>query len=541
MKSPPRPKKSHAPTSKASRDLAALDHFIQALGGARDLDDLLSRALDAILELTKASAARVWLVNHETYSLEFRLHRGLFPEIFSQPSSIEFDSSPMGHAAETRQTIHLSKLNALPKLRAKGFIEFSSVPVLAVDRAIAVLDIAARHRGELSVRKLKTVERMGRVLALGIEKAQSVARAETREQDLRRLWQAGLELTDSAEYAHVLRTIVDRARELVGGEASALCLWDESQRWWVVQGTSGANDAFEVSVNRIESQTGATPVECPVIRFKYRQAHLDVPVMHENKIIGCLCIANQHARDFSAHERELLASIAAQAAHAIETAHQLETAGTRATTAERGRLAREMHDTLAQMLGFVNIKTQAAREFLAQGQTEQAKVQLDQLSKLAQELYADTRELILGLHSETGPERGLVPALEEYTRQFDELSGIQTTLSVDGFAELTLAPATEVQLIRVVQEALSNVRKHAHANRANVRFERHDNSGRVEISDDGQGFDPANYARGQFPQFGLTSMRERVESLGGTLKIESAAARGTKIQIEFPLVYRGED
>jgi signal transduction histidine kinase len=263
--------------------------------------------------------------------------------------------------------------------------------------------------------------------------------------------------------------------------------------------------------------------------------------MHDGRVVGCLCIANQHARDFSAQEHELLAGIAAQAAHAIETARQIETAGTRATTAERGRLAREMHDTLAQMLGFVNIKTQAAREFLAQGQYDQAKTQLDQLSKLAQELYADTRELILGLHSETGPERGLVPALEEYTRQFDELSGIHTTFNANDLAELTLAPATEVQLIRVVQEALSNVRKHAHANRASVHFERNGDSARVEIVDDGQGFDPSSPSRGQFPKFGLTSMRERVESLGGTFTLESAAARGTKVQIEFPLVYRGEN
>jgi len=540
MKIPSRAKKSHPPTSTASRNLAALDRFSQTLSEGGALDDLLSRALDAILEQTHAAAARVWLIDSEKNLLQFHLHRGLFPEIFSQPSTFEFDSSPTARAAQTLQTIHLKNLGALPALQAKGFVEFVSVPLVASNQAIAVLDIAARHRHELNAPTLKLIESMGRILAIGIEKTQWVTRAESREADLRRLWEAGLDVTDSQEYAHVLRTIVDRARELIGGEASALCLWDENKRWWVVQGTSGSSDAFEVSVKRIESQSGSKPVECPVIRFKYRQAHLDVPVMHEGRVVGCLCIASQHARDFSSQEHELLAGIAAQAARAIETSRQIETAGTRATTAERSRLAREMHDTLAQMLGFVNIKTQAAREFLAQGQYDQAKIQLDQLSKLAQELYADTRELILGLHSETGPERGLVPALEEYTRQFDELSGIQTTFHADGFAELTLTPATEVQLLRVVQEALSNVRKHARADRASVRFERNGDFARVEIADDGQGFDPGNLARGQFPQFGLTSMRERVESLSGQFRVESAEGHGTKIQIEFPLVYRGE-
>lgn len=386
----------------------------------------------------------------------------------------------------------------------------------------------------------KLVEGIERVLSVAVEKTQLVARAESHEADLRRLWQAGLDVTDSQEYAGVLRTIVDRARELIGGEASALCLWDESKHWWVVQGTSGASDAFEVSVKRIESDAGSQPVECPVIRFKYRQTHLDVPVMHAGRVLGCLCVANQQTRDFSAHERELLVSIAAQAAHAIETARQIDTAGARATNAERERLAREMHDTLAQMLGFVNIKTQAAREFLAQGDYEQAKTQLDQLSKLAQELYADTRELILGLHSETGPDRGLVPALEEYAKRFEELSGIPISFYADGFAEIRLVPAVEIQLIRIVQEALSNVRKHAHAQRAQVSFARRGETARVEIADDGQGFDPSHLARGQFPQFGLTSMRERVQAMGGTIGIDSTIGRGTKIWIDFPLVFRGE-
>ncbi len=538
-------KRSHAQPRKNrvithSHGLKGLDRFVQALGGTRSLDDLLARALDAILEQTHGAAARIWLVDNANRTLEFRLHRGLFPEAFSTASSINFGAGPAGRAVESNQLVHLTSLDSLPDLRDKGFVELASIPLRASDRNIAVLDIAARHRGELDSQTLKWIETMGRVLALAIEKAQWVTRAEVRESDLRRLWQAGLEVSDAQEYTQVLRTIVDRAAELMGGEASALCLWDEQKRWWVVQGTSGATDAFEVGVKRIETNANSKPVECPVIRFKYRQAHLDVPVLHDGQVVGCLCVANQRPRDFSPHERELLTGIAAQAARAIDASRRLESAGTRATTLERERLAREMHDTLAQLLGFVSTKSKAAHELLSLGQIDLARTQLDQLSKLTQELYADTRELILGLHSETGPERGLVLALAEYTKQFSEFSGIETSLAMDGFQEIQLAPTVEVQLIRVVQEALSNVRKHAHAHSARVNFEFHGDAARVEIADDGAGFDPSNIARAEFPRFGLTSMRERVEAIGGTFTIESAMGRGTKVQIEFPLVYRGE-
>ena len=386
----------------------------------------------------------------------------------------------------------------------------------------------AAELGPLNTPPQKFIATIERILTL----------AETRESDLRRLWQAGLDVADAPEYAQVLRTIVDRARELIGGEASALCVWDDQKHWWVVQGTSGASDAFEVGVKRIEPRAGEKPVDCPVIRFKYREAHLDVPVMHENKIVGCLCIANQHPRDFSTRERELLAGIAAQAARAIETSRRLDTAGSRATVAERERLAREMHDTLAQLLGFVNIKTLAVREFLAQAQYDQAKIQLDQLAKLCQDLYSDTRELILGLRSETGPERGLVSALTEYTAHFSEFSGIATTLEMDGFHEIKLSPSVEVQLLRVVQEALSNVRKHADAHSARVRFERWGDTVLVEIADDGRGFDPAHIAPNELPRFGLVSMRERAQSIGGTFVIVSEPGRGTRIKIEFPFVHR---
>jgi signal transduction histidine kinase len=326
---------------------------------------------------------------------------------------------------------------------------------------------------------------------------------------------------------------------MVGGEASALCLWDEQKRWWVVQGTSGIADAFQVDVKKVEVRENFKPEDCPVIRFKYRQAHIDVPVLHDGHLVGCLCIANQQPRDFSQHEQELLASIAAQAAHAIDTARRMESAGTRATTIERERLAREMHDTLAQLLGFVNAKTLAARDLLSRGHQEQAQTQLDQLARLAQDLYADTRELILGLHSETGPDAGWSPRSANIQSSSANSAASRRQSKWTDSRTYSLRRRS-MQLIRVVQEALSNVRKHANAHSARVHFEHHGDFARVEITDDGMGFDPLNIAREGFPRFGLTSMRERVEAIGGTFTIESAAGRGTNVQIEFPLVYRGE-
>jgi signal transduction histidine kinase len=522
--------------SESSRQLEAIRLLTIALSDSRDAEDSLLRALDMVLELTHTAAIRLWMANPETRTLKFRLHRGLFPEIFSEPPQVGFDDVPSGRAASSRQEVFLAGLEELPALRAKGFVEFLSVPLCAHDEVVGVLDIAARHRGELDAKALRLLSRSSHSVALAVLNAERVSEAERRATEYRRLWQAGMNVSAAPDYMQTLRAVVDHARELIQGEASAVCIWDEQKQWWTVQSASGASDAFDLSVKRVVTPTQS--VECPIIRFKYHQSHLDVPVVHEGRVVGCLCIATQTGREFSPREHDLLADMANQAGIAIERARREEGVGERAVATERERLAREMHDTLAQLLGFVSFKTQAAREFLAQGRTDRAVGQLDQLMTISEELYADTRELILGLSSETGPGRELMPALDDYVRRFSQFSGITTTFERDGIEGVRLAPLTEVQLIRVVQEALSNVRKHAQAAHAVVRFERVDEFARITVEDDGQGFDLARVAHTQWPRFGMQSMRERVESVGGTISVRSVHGQGTKVTVQIPIVYR---
>ncbi len=515
------------------REFDALARLGNAIDRARDINEALGLALDSLLEFTHAGAAHVWLKNPHTDQVQDQVHRGLFPETFAE-SSLSYLPLLSGH-----EMVGAKDAAEFQALKAKGFIEFANVLFPANDRTVGVLLVAARHPGELNGATRQWLTAAGRILGLAIARFQIQAELEAHDAEARRLWSAGVEVAAAPDYVSLLRTIVDRARELIGAEASALCIWDAQKHWWVVQGTSGATDAFEVKLKRLAGEDGRA-VECPIIRFRYRQAHLDVPLLRDGEVVGCLCVASQQPRHYGETERALLDGIAGQAALAVGRARQLEEAGQRAATTERERLAREMHDMLAQLLGFVNFKTGTVREFLAQGRTEQAQIQLEQLASLSQELYADTRELILGLRIETGPEQGLIRALEEYAAHFRQLSGVDTTIEATDLADVRFVPSVEMQLIRVIQEALSNVRKHADAHHAKVRVMQQGEQVAVEIQDDGQGFDPSNIARGLWPHFGLQSMRERVESIGGTFSIRSSRGQGTTITIQVPLVYRGE-
>jgi signal transduction histidine kinase len=193
-----------------------------------------------------------------------------------------------------------------------------------------------------------------------------------------------------------------------------------------------------------------------------------------------------------------------------------------------------MHDGLAQVLAYVNAKAQAVREFLGKGDQDRAREQLDQLAVAAREVLTDVREGILALRTQTGPDRGLGEAVDAFMSRWEDQSGIQGTIEYD--PDLHLSATVELQLLRIVQEALSNVRKHSGAQRARVELKRVDSHLTVEVEDDGAGFAPEASRQGDSPRFGLAIMRERAASIGGTIVFDSSPGRGVRVRVEVPLV-----
>jgi PAS domain S-box-containing protein len=207
---------------------------------------------------------------------------------------------------------------------------------------------------------------------------------------------------------------------------------------------------------------------------------------------------------------------------------------------ERERLARELHDSVAQVLGYVNLQVQAARELLAGGQTSQADAYLARLADVAQDAHADVREYISSLKAATSLEQGLFLALTAYLRRFEQNYGIHTeVVAPHGLSEDALAPAAKVQLLRIIQEALANVRKHALAARARVVLSPQVDQWQVMIEDDGQGFDATQTSDRDEAGFGLRIMRERAEEVGGSLQIHSTPGQGTQVIVQLPLRKEG--
>ncbi len=203
---------------------------------------------------------------------------------------------------------------------------------------------------------------------------------------------------------------------------------------------------------------------------------------------------------------------------------------------ERERLARELHDSLGQVLGYVNTQSQAVRELLARGNLDAADSCLSRLVSVAQDAHADVREFILGLKTTSSPQQKLFPSMEQYVQRFNHNYGIQAELNgLEALNEEELDPSVQVQLLRILQEALTNVRKHSGAHRVRITIVPELDHIRMAVEDNGQGFDPERLPGRDGLNFGLRIMRERAQEMAGSFWIESAPGKGTKVVVQAPL------
>jgi signal transduction histidine kinase len=198
---------------------------------------------------------------------------------------------------------------------------------------------------------------------------------------------------------------------------------------------------------------------------------------------------------------------------------------------ERARLAREMHDGLSQILGFLSLEMQSLELLVKQGRIDDTLEELTKARARIRDAQAEVRENILNLRTALTKDGEVIPFLREYIQEFELQTGIETHVEDSASASVHLAPMCEVQLVRIIQEALTNVRLHADANHVWVRFGQDDNGLGVKIKDDGIGFIETELKK----HFGLKSMRERTESVNGRIIIESQPGKGTHISLWLPM------
>ena len=260
------------------------------------------------------------------------------------------------------------------------------------------------------------------------------------------------------------------------------------------------------------------------------RALLVVPLRSPEAALGALVARTPDAEQRLQDQGGLIASIGQQTSVALGNALLFERASQVAVMAERQRLARDLHDSVSQALYGVSLYARAADRLLASGQTEAAQQRLADLQHSARQALAEMRLLIYQLRPTELAELGLAEALRLRLENVESRAGLEIALEVQLSAPLR--PELEAALFFIAQEALNNVVRHADATRVRASLTSVADQVRLEIADDGQGFDLHSPRGGGL---GLSNMRSRVGELGGALQITSSPSEGTIVQVEAPL------
>jgi nitrate/nitrite-specific signal transduction histidine kinase len=359
---------------------------------------------------------------------------------------------------------------------------------------------------------------------------------EARNAALRAVYDVSLAVAGQTDPQQTIAGILDRARDLLNMDAALLS----------VDGAAGeirlaaASAAPGVMMGDEPGGPGAGRSDAPdldsYLRPSYR-IRVSAPVVLGDKRVGTLGLASRGARGLSPTEVATVSALATQVGLALEAARLHDELQVLAVQGERERIAREMHDGLAQVLGYVNTKSQAVDEMLGDGRIAEARQQLGELAAAARSLYVDVREAILTLSSPVPSNRSLAAALEEYAALYAESSKLAVRFEASSEAAgAPLSAAVQAEVFGIVREALTNVRKHARAQRVSLSIARQGREVVLRVEDDGVGFDAELLTQGpeRWPHFGLAGMRERAESVGGSITWRSSPGAGSVVELRVP-------
>lgn len=260
------------------------------------------------------------------------------------------------------------------------------------------------------------------------------------------------------------------------------------------------------------------------------QTVVALPMRTPQHVIGEVELFFYGERQLAEGERQLLDALVGQVASQLDNLRLAARDREMAVSEERNLLAQELHDSIAQSLAFLKIQVQLLRQALRKHSESDIERSLSEIDTGVSESYADVRELLLHFRTRAGHE-DIEHALRATLSKFELQSGLSARLVMSGEG-VPLPPDTQIQVLHVVQEALSNVRKHAGAREVELRV-RQAPQWRFEVIDDGRGFDPQSDAIDE-THVGLRIMRERAGRIGASLHVRSRPQGGSEVVLELP-------
>lgn len=375
-------------------------------------------------------------------------------------------------------------------------------------------------------------------------------RVNQRTRELAALNEVTREISSQLEIKHVLRSVTDKARELLEGEVAFLCLLDEAGQTLSLEAISGPKVALSgahVSAELLLASRilagdealicGDKECEgaCGIIASPFRNSHIATPLIGGQCVIGALCVSSSKAAAFSDEAANLLTKLASSATIALENARLYQQAERIAILEERQRMAAEIHDGLAQILSYLELKSERVAQFVEDGHNKTAATELESIRDAIRQAGLEVRRSINNLQRNTPLRQSLQDRLTETVDKFT-MAGSPLVNMVTNLKEPFIMLSDDAEQVqRVVQEAMQNIRRHAQAKQVTVCFKRRKQEFIVIVEDDGKGFDSKSLPTSGSGHFGLSIMRARADRIGGKITIYAKPGYGTRVTLTWPI------
>ncbi|NIN69296.1 MAG: GAF domain-containing protein [Anaerolineae bacterium] len=520
---------------KQTRRLLTLNTVAGTVSRSLDVDEMLRTGLKKVLDLMGLDAGEIWLLDGSEGAMSLRSHYGQQPEFAEEDRHIRIDQCLCGVVARSGQAMMSADTSSDPRLsrtvcQQGGYLSTVAVPLTSREKTLGVMALHHKEPSHFQAQDLELLDAIGKQLGVAVQNAQLYSEMEQEVRERTRHLELLYEITGvisghlhSEPLLQELVTQAARGAQAGGGIVITAASSDDEQSQ-AVYGIPSEELSHKVSGllrGGDESLEGSL---------------LTTPISSHGEIVGAVGLERKAGnRLFTKEDAQLLQGVAAQAAIALENAALYSEVQGVAILEERERLAREMHDGLAQTLGYLRLRLKVAGEHLLKGEVAEAEQILVDMVKTTEEAYVDAREAIADLRSAVFEGADFISSLEAYLEEFGLQNRVETRLVVEQEAEITPAAVQAVQLIRIAQEALSNVRKHSQATAIVVRLGKRAHQVTMVIEDNGRGFDVEEIGGHSGRHFGLNIMRERAESLNGTLEIHSRPGEGTRVIATVPV------
>ena len=541
-------RQAYAELAQNHEKLLALHNLGERVASADDQHTLLEIAARAPLELTAARASTVITFDAAHDRLKLDMAWGLSDTYLKALRQQLENGIPAGRC-QTCTSLKTHVESDCPLFRGlqttaqnEGLQSLICLPVTHDEERIGIISAYFPSADGPPEDQVRLLNILGGVIATALENLRARAREIETVHALDRATNRALLMDESNALDQIAAQVLQIAVSGWDAQAGAVFLWEEDQTW-ICRTTLGfqrdpAHPIFEAALemSRQAQQSNQIMIHAELENNPSHglRSMAAVPLITEGQILGVLFLGAQRRRAINESQIELLNTVAHQIALAIRNAQLYAQLSQMAVLKERYRLSREFHDGLAQTLGYLGFQAERLEQLVADEQNAEAVREINALRQSIRDAYADVREAIDGLRLSVENPGQIASRLDEYCAAFSRQTGLQVEFRAEP-KDMAIDSATALQLLRIAQEALTNTRKHAQAQKVRVELQAEQGSLQLVISDDGRGFPAESRTERAYHSYGLTSMRERAEGLGGSLSVATSPEQGTRITVEVPV------